>query len=129
MDEGINGTLRSLCAPSLQREIKRRFWEQIATGITSESAADAVVVSPVVGTRWFWHRGGKLEYRASVAQWKAELMARRPKPAKLVINPRLHHYVQNRLAGKIQDAEGHEIARPRQAPFKGRNKPHRVDRQ
>jgi transposase len=29
-------------------------------------------------------RGGKLEYRASVAQWKAELMARRPRTAKLV---------------------------------------------
>ena len=28
-------------------------------------------------------RGGKLEYRASVAQWKAELVARRPKTAKL----------------------------------------------
>jgi hypothetical protein len=28
-------------------------------------------------------RGGKLDYRASVAQWKAELMARRPKIAKL----------------------------------------------
>ena len=29
-------------------------------------------------------RGGKLEYRASTAQWKADLAARRPKPAKLV---------------------------------------------
>src|SRR4051795_11412858 len=28
-------------------------------------------------------RGGKLEYRASVAQWKAELMARPPKTARL----------------------------------------------
>lgn len=28
-------------------------------------------------------RGGKLEYRASVAQWKAELMTRRPKRAML----------------------------------------------
>src|SRR3954468_11408454 len=28
-------------------------------------------------------RGGKLEYRASVAQWKAELVARRPKTAKM----------------------------------------------
>lgn len=26
-------------------------------------------------------RGGKLEYRTSVAQWKSELMARGPKPA------------------------------------------------
>jgi IS30 family transposase len=29
-------------------------------------------------------RGGRLEYRAATAQWKAELMARRPKAAKLV---------------------------------------------
>jgi IS30 family transposase len=28
-------------------------------------------------------RGGALEYRASVAQWRAELVARRPKEAKL----------------------------------------------
>ncbi len=28
-------------------------------------------------------RGGKLEYRASVAQWKAETAAKRPKAAKL----------------------------------------------
>jgi transposase-like protein len=33
-------------------------------------------------------RGGRLEYRASTAQWKAELMARRPKTAKLVENDR-----------------------------------------
>src|SRR5215218_8886868 len=33
-------------------------------------------------------RGGKLDYRASVAQWKAELLARRPKTAKLVANDR-----------------------------------------
>jgi transposase-like protein len=31
-------------------------------------------------------RGGKLEYRASVAQWKADLVAQRPKAAKLVVN-------------------------------------------
>jgi IS30 family transposase len=34
-------------------------------------------------------RRGRLEYRASTAQWKAELMARRPKPAKLVTTERL----------------------------------------
>ena len=34
-------------------------------------------------------RGGKLEYRPSVAQWKAELMARRPKAAKLAGDDRL----------------------------------------
>lgn len=182
------GAMRSPGAPSLRREIERQFWEKIATGITSEKAAEAVGVSQVVGTRWFRHRGGmplfmsrpisgrylsftereeigllwaqrvgvreiarrigrspssvsrelrrnaatrggKLEYRASVAQWKAELVARRPKPAKLVTNPRLQHYVQDRLAGKIQSPDGREIAGPQQAPFKGRNKPHRGDRQ
>ena len=44
-------------------------------------------------------RGGKLDYRASVAQWKAELLARRPKTAKLVTNDRLREYVQERLVG------------------------------
>ena len=46
-------------------------------------------------------RGQKLEYRASVAQWKAGLTARRPKPAKLVANLRLCEYVQERLSGQI----------------------------
>jgi IS30 family transposase len=38
-------------------------------------------------------RGGKLEYRALVAQWKAELMARRPKTAKLAAHEGLREYV------------------------------------
>ena len=181
------GAMRSPGAPSLRNEIERLFWVQIATGITSEKAAQAVGVSTAVGTRWFRHRGGmplfmsnyisgrylsfaereeigllraqsvgvreiarrlgrspstisreltrnaatrggRLEYRASVAQWKAELVANRPKPAKRVTNPRLHQYIRDRLEGKVKDADGREIAGPRQAPFKGRNKPHRSDR-
>ncbi len=165
------GAMRSPGAPSHRREIERRFWEQIATGITSEKAAEAVGVSQAVGTRWFRHnggmplsmlspisgrylsfaereeigllshqgvgvrdiarrigrspstvsreltrnaatRGGQLEYRASVAQWKAELVAKRPKPSKLVTNPRLRHYVQDRLEGKVRDADGREISAP-----------------
>lgn len=125
--------MRSPGAPSLRREVERKFWEQVATGITSEKAAEAVGVSSAVGSRWFRHRGGmplfmsksvsggylsfaereeigllraqdvgireiarrlgrspstisreltrnaatrggKLEYRASVAQWKSELV-------------------------------------------------------
>ena len=179
--------MRSPGAPSLRGETERLFWEQIATGLTSEKAADIIGVSSAVGTRWFRHRGGmplfmsnpisgrylsfsereeigllqaqsisvreiarrlgrspstisreltrnaatrggRLEYRASVAQWKAELVAKRPKPAKLVTNPRLRHYVQARLEGTVQDDDGREIKGPRQAPFKGRNKPHRGDR-
>ncbi|MDR0216140.1 MAG: IS30 family transposase [Comamonas sp.] len=73
-------------------------------------------------------RGGKLEYRASVAQWKAELVAKRPKPSKLVTNPRLREYVQERLEGSIYDVQGWEVAGPQQAAFIGRNKPHRCDR-
>ncbi|MEQ1719522.1 MAG: IS30 family transposase, partial [Nitrosomonas sp.] len=44
-------TMRSPGAPSLRGEIERLFWEQIATGITSEKAAEAVGVSSAVGTR------------------------------------------------------------------------------
>ena len=124
--------MRSPGAPSHRREIERQFWLQIAKGITSEKAAEAVGASQAVGARWFRHRGGmplfmskpvsnrylsfdqreeigllraqdigvreiarrigrspstvsreltrnaatrsgNLEYRASVAQWKAEL--------------------------------------------------------
>ncbi len=73
-------------------------------------------------------RGGKLEYRASVAQWKAELVARRPKPSKLVANPRLHSYVQERLSGQISRPDGTPIAGPATGPWTGRSKPHRKDR-
>lgn len=73
-------------------------------------------------------RSGKLEYRASVAQWKADMAARRPKKAKLVTNPRLHGYVQQRLSGKISRPDGTVIAGPPPPKFTGRNKPHRKDR-
>ena len=173
-------------APALRREVERQFWRQIATGFTSEVAAESVGVSPAVGARWFRKRGGMplflaepvtgrylsfaereeigllhaqglamreiarrtqrsastisreirrnaatrsgmLEYRASVAQWKADLSARRPKLAKMVTNIRLRDYVQDRLAGNIRDENGNEISGPIQASFKGRNKPHHAD--
>ena len=34
-------------------------------------------------------RSGGLDYRATTAQWHAERSARRPKPAKLALNPAL----------------------------------------
>lgn len=73
-------------------------------------------------------RGGKLEYRASVAQWKAELVARRPKEAKLVVNDKLRAYVQDRLAGQVRRPDGRPVDGPAVAPWKGRNKPRRQDR-
>ncbi|ASQ91857.1 IS30 family transposase [Streptomyces sp. 11-1-2] len=73
-------------------------------------------------------RSGKVEYRASVAQWKADLVARRPKTAKLVTNPRLHAYVQERLSGQISRPDGTPIEGPTTGKWTGRNKPHRKDR-
>jgi transposase, IS30 family len=73
-------------------------------------------------------RGGRLEYRASVAQWKAELLARRPKTAKLVTNHRLREYVQQRLAGEVRRPDGTPVTGPATGAWKGRNKPHRQDR-
>jgi len=72
-------------------------------------------------------RCGKLEYRASVAQWKAELVAQRPKPAKLVVNEQLRDYVQERLSGAVLLADG-SAGGPEGPAWKGRNKPHRGDR-
>jgi Helix-turn-helix domain len=124
--------------PRHRREVERRFWREIAKGLSSEDEALAVGASQAAGGRWFREcggmptfmldpisgrylsfqereeiamlkaqgagvreiarqlgrspstisrelrrnaatRGGKLDYRASVAQWKSELVARRPK--------------------------------------------------
>lgn len=173
--------MRSPGRPPLRRDIERRFWLEVAKGLTSEDAAAAVGASQAVGSRWFRERGGmptflvlpvagrylsfeererialmraqgagvreiardlqrdaatisrelrrnaatrggKLDYRASVAQWKAELVARRPKKAKLVVNEQLRAYVQDRLSGQVQRPDGSPIAGPETAPWKGRNK-------
>ena len=53
--------------------------------------------------------GGQLEYRASIAQWKAELMAKRPRSAKLAVNDRLREDVQDRLAGVQGGPDGMEV--------------------
>ncbi len=73
-------------------------------------------------------RGGKLDYRASVAQWKAELLALRPKTAKLVANERLREYVQERLSGQVRHPDGTPVPGPVTSQWKGRNKPRRQDR-
>ncbi|MBV9334468.1 MAG: IS30 family transposase [Solirubrobacterales bacterium] len=51
-------------------------------------------------------RTGRPEYRASTAQTHADRRARRPKPAKLAVNPQLRGYVQDRLAGSVQRPDG-----------------------
>jgi transposase-like protein len=73
-------------------------------------------------------RGGKLDYRASVAQWKAELVARRPKTAKLATDERLRGYVQERLSGEVRRPDGTGVSGPAAVPWNGRGKPHRQDR-
>jgi IS30 family transposase len=73
-------------------------------------------------------RGGRLDYRASVAQWKAELMARRPRTAKLAADDRLREYVQARLSGQVRQPDGTVVAGPATTAWKGRNKPRRQDR-
>jgi hypothetical protein len=65
---------------------------------------------------------------ASVAQWKADLVAQRPKPAKLVSNKRLRGYVQERLSGHVQHPDGTPVGGPATGPWTGRGKPHRQDR-
>lgn len=66
-------------------------------------------------------------YRASTAQWKAEIAAKRPKPAKLTQNPRLRDYVQQRLSGQLVRPDGTVISGP-DTIWTGRNKPRRADR-
>jgi IS30 family transposase len=44
-------------------------------------------------------RCGGLEYRATTAQWHADVRARRVKPAKLVASPELHRYFASASVG------------------------------
>jgi IS30 family transposase len=72
-------------------------------------------------------RGGKLEYRASIAQWKAERQARRPKTAKLAENDRLRTYVHDRLAGEVIAPDGTPVRGP-EVRWAGRRHGRRQDR-
>jgi IS30 family transposase len=72
-------------------------------------------------------RGGRLEYRASSAQWHCERRARRPKAAKLAENPTLRRYVEERLGGLVASGDGGGVAGP-VVPWKGRRHGRRAPR-
>jgi IS30 family transposase len=97
------------------REIARRIGRDPAT-VSRELHRNAAT------------RGGKLEYRPLVAQWKAQQAAKRPKEAKLSINDQLREYVQDRLAGNVRRPDGTIVVGPQPPAWKGLNKPFRQDR-
>src|SRR5450759_2090862 len=72
-------------------------------------------------------RSGRLEYRASTAQWHADRRAKRPKVAKLAANDALRDYVQERLAGMVTAPDGMVIRGPA-VPWVGRRHGRREDR-
>jgi IS30 family transposase len=57
-------------------------------------------------------RGGRLDYRGGTAQWHADRASRRPRLCKLVKNPLLRDYVQERLSGSITNPEGRGFSGP-----------------
>ncbi|HEY5938908.1 MAG TPA: IS30 family transposase [Kofleriaceae bacterium] len=96
------------------REIARRI-ERSPSTISRELRRNAAT------------RGGGLEYRASTAQWHAELKAKRPKAAKLAANEALRQYVQDRLAGTIAASNGTTLG-PVVKKWTGRRHGRREDR-
>ena len=96
------------------REIARRL-ERSPSTISRELRRNAAT------------RCGKLQYRATVAQWKAERAAHRPKIAKLASNDKLRAYVQERLGATILDVRGKSLPSP-QVPWNGRRHGRRADR-
>lgn len=72
-------------------------------------------------------RSGGLEYRATTAQWHAERSGRRPKVAKLALNPALRTYVEERLAGIVAAPSGVAVPGPA-VPWNGRRHGRRKDR-
>src|SRR5271166_5172418 len=72
-------------------------------------------------------RGGRLEYRATTAQWHADRRALRPKIAKLAASQALREYVQDRLAGTITRPDGAAVPGP-DVRWIGRGHGRRADR-
>jgi len=72
-------------------------------------------------------RSGGFEYRASTAQWHSDQRAKRPKPAKLLANPKLREYVQERLSGNVKRPDGVAVTGP-QVGWIGRRHGRRADR-
>ncbi|WP_167392302.1 IS30 family transposase [Mesorhizobium sophorae] len=97
-----------------RREIGRRLGRSAST-ISRELRRNAAT------------RSGNLDYRASTAQWHADRAAKRPRRGKLVNNPVLRDYVQERLVGKISTADGVGFSGP-DVLWKGRRAIHRQSR-
>jgi IS30 family transposase len=72
-------------------------------------------------------RAGRLDYRATNAQWHADRRARRPKTSKLAANDRLRAYVQDRLGGAVTRPDGNPVPGPDVA-WIGRRHGRRKDR-
>jgi len=72
-------------------------------------------------------RSGAFAYRATTAQWHADVRARRPKPAKLAVNAVLRGYVQERLSGTVRHPGGLAVDGP-QVTWIGRRHGRRADR-
>jgi IS30 family transposase len=183
---GIRPAVGSVGRPGVgMREVRQRFWQGIARGLSSEMAGTSAGVSTSVGARWFRQGGGMpnlsldppsvrflsllereeisllraqghgvreiarrigrhastisrelrrnaatrsgyVEYRATNAQWHAQRRSRRPRPSKLVSNPALKKYVQDRLDGSIATSGGKRLG-PRPA-WGGRRHGQRQDR-
>lgn len=67
------GAMRSPGTPSLRREVERQFWEQIATGMASERAAEVVGVLQAVPTVPLYCARPVLKRRSgSWAFWKLD---------------------------------------------------------
>lgn len=72
-------------------------------------------------------RSRSFTYRATTAQWHADRRARRPKLAKLAANETLRHYVQERLAGRLETPNGADVLGPK-TRWNGRRHGRRQDR-
>jgi transposase, IS30 family len=72
-------------------------------------------------------RGGRLDYRATNAQWHADRRARRPKTSKLAGNEPLRSYVADRLGGVVKRPDGTPVPGPDVA-WIGRRHGRRTDR-
>ena len=76
-DRALRERMRSPGRPGVgNREYRRKFWEEIARGLSSEESAVASGVSQAVGSRWFRECGGMRSARLRAPSRAAPTSAR-----------------------------------------------------
>jgi len=95
---GVQGPPPRRAARALRLAEREEISRGLAAGDSCRVIAQRLARAPSTVSREVARNGGRRRYRAQTADAAADRRARRPKPAKLVLQPRLRAVVEDKLA-------------------------------